>query len=41
MLMAPRPEDHVLRITTDLESKKHLAFLKKQNDVILILCNHR
>ena len=40
MLIAPRPEDHVLRITIELENKKHPAFPKKQNDVILILCNH-
>ena len=40
MLIASRPEDHVLRITIELESKKHPAFPKKQNDVILNLCNH-
>ena len=28
MLIAPRPEDHVLRITIELESKKILFFLK-------------
>ena len=37
MLIAPRPEDHVLRITTELESRKHPAFPKKQNDLILIV----
>ena len=32
MLIAPRPEDHVLRITIELESKKkNPAFPKKQN----------
>ena len=28
MLIAPRPEDHVLRITIKLKSKKILLFLK-------------
>ena len=28
MLIAPRPEDHVLRITIELESKKIRLFLK-------------
>ena len=39
MLIAPRPEDHVLRITIELE-KKNPALPKNQNDVMLILCNH-
>ena len=30
----------MLRVTVELESKKHPAFPKKQNDVILILCKH-
>ena len=40
MIIAPRPEDNVLRITVELESKKNPAFPKNQNDVMLILCNH-
>ena len=39
MLIASRPEDHVLKITIELESKKNPALPKNQNDVMLILCN--